>query len=89
MLLAFQPAIEMRMPCGQRDTGIAHLNHQVNLFEVAFELLLRLGDVAWIPLNRWCTHGITRTAVHPRSLSKFTPRMLIKITLPFNASARA
>ena len=61
MLLALQPTVEMGVARGQRDTGIAHLNNQIYLVEMALELLLRLGDVAGIPLDRWGAHERKRT----------------------------
>ena len=59
MLLAVDPTVEMGMARGQRDAGITHLNHQIHHVEVAAQLLLRLGDVAGVPLNRWRTHNGT------------------------------
>ena len=39
------------MARGQRDAGIAHLNHQIHLGEIGVERTLSLGNVARIPLN--------------------------------------
>ena len=61
MLFALEPAVQVGVTSGQRNAGVPHLNHQVHLVQVAFELLLRLGDMAWIPLNRGSTHGTTNT----------------------------
>ena len=61
MLLPFQPTVEMGVSGGKRDAGITHLNHQIHLVEVALELLFRLSNVPWIPLNRRCFHGTTKT----------------------------
>ena len=47
--------------CGEGNTCITQLNHQINLVEVALELLFRLSNVPWIPLNRRCFHGTTKT----------------------------
>ena len=52
MLLAADPALQAGMPGGQGDAGIAHLDHQVDLRQVAVEGLFSLGNVAWVPLNR-------------------------------------
>ena len=59
VLLAVDPTVEVGMARGQRDAGIAHLDHQIHLVEMAAQLLLRLGDVAGVPLNRWRTHNGT------------------------------
>ena len=45
------PALQAGMARGQRDAGIAHLNHQIHLGEIAAKRALSLGNVAWIPLN--------------------------------------
>ena len=51
VLLALDPALQAGMARGQRDAGIAHLNHQIHLGEIGVERTLSLGNVAWIPLN--------------------------------------
>ena len=72
MLLALQPAVEVGVARRERNAGITQFDHQIHLVKMAFELLLGLGDVAGIPLDRWGAHERKRTEqLHP-SGNRFT-----------------
>ena len=53
------------MAGGQRNAGIPHLDHQIHFGEVLGEGLLGLGDMTWIPLNRWSGAAQGPSHLHP------------------------